>query len=123
VAALQGAGIRVSLFVEAVPAQLEAARGLGADIVELHTGAYADLVGEQQRTELAKIADGAALASKFGIECHAGHGLSYANVTPIARLPQVVELNIGHFLIGEAIYVGLPTAIVEMRRLMEAARA
>lgn len=115
IARLKQAGIRVSLFVVPDPAQLRAALEVGAQVVELHTGAYAEGVPG----ELARLTSGAALASELGLECHAGHGLSYDNVGPIAALPQVVELNIGHFLIGEAIFVGLRAAIAEMRRRMD----
>jgi pyridoxine 5-phosphate synthase len=119
---LRQAGIRVSLFIEADPRQLEAARALGAPVVELHTGRYCELEGEAQAAELERLRRGAALCGKFGLECHAGHGLSYDNVGPVAAIPEVRELNIGHFLIGEAIFVGLERAIHEMRRLMDAAR-
>jgi pyridoxine 5-phosphate synthase len=123
VARLRDAGIRVSLFIEADPRQLEAAVSLGAPVVELHTGRYCELEGDAQRTELAKLQKGAALCAKLGLECHMGHGLSYADVAPIAAIPEVRELNIGHFLIGEAIFLGLDAAIREMRKLMDAARA
>ena len=118
VAALSAAGIRVSLFVDPDEAQLRAALSVGADIVELHTGAYA----HGRNGELARLAAAAALTAELGLECHAGHGLTYDNVGPVACLPQVVELNIGHFLIGEAILVGLPNAIRRMRQLMDEAR-
>ena len=123
VARLRDAGIRVSLFIEADPRQLEAAVSLGAPVVELHTGRYCELEGAAQKAELAKLQKGAALCAKLGLECHMGHGLSYADVSPIAAIPEVRELNIGHFLVGEAIFVGLDSAIREMRRLMDAARA
>jgi pyridoxine 5-phosphate synthase len=122
VARLRDAGIRVSLFIEADPRQLEAAVTLGAPVVELHTGRYCELEGEAQRSELARLQKAAALCGRLGLECHAGHGLSYADVGPVAAIPQVRELNIGHFLIGEAIFVGLEAAIREMRRLMDEAR-
>ncbi len=118
VAALSAAGIRVSLFIDPDEAQLRAALSLGADIVELHTGAYANGRGG----ELDRLAAAAALAAELGLECHAGHGLTYDNVGPVAALPQVVELNIGHFLIGQAILDGLPNAIRRMRQLMDEAR-
>ena len=118
VAALSAAGIRVSLFVDPDEAQLRAALSVGADIVELHTGAYA----HGRTGELARLAAAAALTAELGLECHAGHGLTYDNVGPVACLPQVVELNIGHFLVGEAILVGLPNAIRRMRQLMDEAR-
>jgi pyridoxine 5-phosphate synthase len=123
VARLRDAGIRVSLFIEADPRQLEAAVTLGAPVVELHTGRYCELEGAAQKAELAKLQKGAALCARLGLECHMGHGLSYADVAPIAEIPEVRELNIGHFLVGEAIFVGLDPAIREMRRLMNAARA
>jgi pyridoxine 5-phosphate synthase len=123
VARLRDAGIRVSLFIEAEPRQLEAAVALGAPVVELHTGRYCELEGEAQRSELARLQKAAALCGKLGLECHAGHGLSYADVGPVAAIPEVRELNIGHFLIGEAIFVGLGPAIREMRRVMDEARA
>ena len=123
VARLRDAGIRVSLFIEADPRQLEAAVALGAPVVELHTGRYCELEGEAQRSELARLQKAAALCGKLGLECHAGHGLSYADVQPVAAIPQVRELNIGHFLVGEAIFVGLGEAIREMRRMMDEARA
>ncbi|MBS0518126.1 MAG: pyridoxine 5'-phosphate synthase [Proteobacteria bacterium] len=123
IARLRDAGIRVSLFIEADPRQLEAAVALGAPVVELHTGRYCELEGEAKRAELARLQKAAALCARLGLECHAGHGLSYADVGPVAAIPQVRELNIGHFLIGEAIFVGLEAAIREMRRLMDEARA
>jgi pyridoxine 5-phosphate synthase len=122
VARLRDAGIRVSLFIEADPRQLEAAVSLGAPVVELHTGRYCDLEGAAQQAELARLQKAAALCAKLGLECHAGHGLSYADVGPIAAIPQMRELNIGHFLVGEAIFVGLDAAIREMRRVMDEAR-
>jgi pyridoxine 5-phosphate synthase len=120
--ALRDAGVRVSLFIEPDPAQIEAAIRLGAPVVEFHTGRYAQLQGEAQATELKRIADAAALAVKNGIEPHAGHGLTFDNVQPIAAIPQIAELNIGHFLVGEAIFTGLETAVQRMRQLMDAAR-
>ncbi|MDP3159904.1 MAG: pyridoxine 5'-phosphate synthase [Reyranella sp.] len=123
IARLRDAGIRVSLFIEADPRQLEAAVTLGAPVVELHTGRYCEIEGAAKQAELVRIAKAAALCAKLGLECHAGHGLSYSDVGPIAAIPEVRELNIGHFLIGEAIFVGLEPAIREMRRIMDAARA
>ena len=123
VARLRDAGIRVSLFIEADPRQLDAAVALGAPVVELHTGRYCELEGAAQRAELARLQKAAALCGKLGLECHAGHGLSYADVGPVAAIPEVRELNIGHFLVGEAIFVGLDKAIREMRRVMDEARA
>ena len=122
VQALGSAGIRVSLFIEADPAQIEAAIRLGAPVVEFHTGRYAHVSGAERADELRRIADAAALAAKNGIEPHAGHGLTFDNVGPIAAIPQVAELNIGHFLIGEAIYGGLEGSIREMRRQMDLVR-
>jgi pyridoxine 5-phosphate synthase len=122
VSRLNDAGIRVSLFIEASERQLEAALRLGASVVEFHTGEYAHAAGEQVAAELKRVADMAALAAKNGIEPHAGHGLTYANVQPIAAIPQLAELNIGHYLIGEAIFVGLEPAVARMRELMDAAR-
>ena len=122
VAKLRDAGIRVSLFIEADPRQLEAAVTLGAPVVELHTGRYCELEGAAQQAELARLQKGAALCARLGLECHMGHGLSFADVAPIAAIPDVRELNIGHFLVGEAIFVGLDAAIREMRRIMNEAR-
>ncbi len=123
---LAEAGCRVSLFVAADPEQIEASARVGAEVVELHTGAYCDFHDEgdysSRDTELARLTEAARQAHKLGLEVHAGHGLSYGSVAPIAALPEVMELNIGHFLMGEAIFRGLPDAIAEMRRLMDAAR-
>jgi pyridoxine 5-phosphate synthase len=119
---LSDAGIRVSLFIEPDPRQIEAAITLGAPVVEFHTGRYAHLEGAEQAAELRRIADAAALATKNGIEPHAGHGLTFANVAPIAAIPQLKELNIGHFLVGEAIFIGLDDSIRRMRQLMDEAR-
>jgi len=116
------AGIRVSLFIEPTPSQVEAAIALGAPVVEFHTGRYAHRTGQARADELKRIADMAALAAKNGIEPHAGHGLTYDNVAAVAAIPQIVELNIGHFLIGEAIFVGLEDAVQRMRAAMDAAR-
>jgi pyridoxine 5-phosphate synthase len=123
---LKGAGIRVSLFIEPHERQLDAALGLGVPVVEFHTGEYAHAIldGDSTRTaaELKRISDMAALAAKNGIEPHAGHGLTFDNVTPIAAIPQIAELNIGHYLIGEAVFIGLEGAIRRMRELMDEAR-
>jgi pyridoxine 5-phosphate synthase len=119
---LKDAGIRVSLFIEPDPRQIEAAMLLGAPVVEFHTGRYAHAEGEERAVELRRIADAAALAVKNGIEPHAGHGLTYDNVQPIAAIPQIAELNIGHFLIGEAIFTGLDASVRRMRALMDEAR-
>jgi pyridoxine 5-phosphate synthase len=122
IAQLGDAGIRVSLFIEPDPRQIEAAVSLGAPVVEFHTGAYAHAEGEAQVAQLKRLADAAALAAKNGIEPHAGHGLTYDNVMPVAAIPQIAELNIGHFLIGEAIFTGLDASVRRMRELMDAAR-
>ncbi|WP_301749962.1 pyridoxine 5'-phosphate synthase [uncultured Erythrobacter sp.] len=123
---LRAAGIRVSLFIEADERQLDAALRLGAPVVEFHTGEYAHafLDGDRERVEreLRRITDMAALAAKNGIEAHAGHGLTFENVQPIAAIPQIAELNIGHYLIGEAVFVGLENAIRRMRELMDDVR-
>jgi pyridoxine 5-phosphate synthase len=119
---LAGANIRVSLFIEPDPRQVEAALRLGAPVVEFHTGRYAHLAGEDRAAELRRIADAAGLAVKNGIEPHAGHGLTFENVAPIAAIPQLRELNIGHFLVGEAIFTGLEASVARMRRLMDDAR-
>jgi len=122
VGALTAAGIRVSLFIEPDARQIDAAIRLGAPVVELHTGQYCELDGDARATELRRIADAAALAVKNGIEVHAGHGLTYDSVGPVAAIPQVRELNIGHFLIGEAMFVGLGEAVRSMRAAMDDAR-
>jgi pyridoxine 5-phosphate synthase len=123
---LHDARIRVSLFIEPDPVQIDAALSLGAPVVELHTGAYCEaaLAGDAARLEatLAALRAGAAHAVSLGLEPHAGHGLTYESVGPVAAIPSFVELNIGHFLVGEAIFVGLDAAIREMRTRMDAAR-
>ncbi|GLR82560.1 pyridoxine 5'-phosphate synthase [Azospirillum oryzae] len=120
---LGAAGIRVSLFIDPEPAQLDAAKRLGAPVVELHTGAYCDAHDPAAReAELARIVRAAAHAEAIGLECHAGHGLSYDTVGPVAAIQTIVELNIGHFLIGEAIFVGLTNSIARMRKAMDTAR-
>jgi pyridoxine 5-phosphate synthase len=119
---LGAANIRVSLFIEPDPAQVEAALRLGAPVVEFHTGRYAHVEGEARTAELRRIAEAAALAVKNGIEPHAGHGLAFENVAAIAAIPQLAELNIGHFLVGEAIFIGLEDSVRKMRRLMDEAR-
>jgi pyridoxine 5-phosphate synthase len=119
---LGAAGIRVSLFIEPAPEQIEAAVKLGAPVVEFHTGHYAHLAEAARSPELRRIAEAAALAAKNGIEPHAGHGLTFDNVAPVAAIPQIRELNIGHFLIGEAIFIGLKDSVRRMRSLMDQAR-
>jgi len=120
---LNKAGCRVSLFIDPDETQLDAAVSLGAPVTELHTGAYCELTGEPQAEELERIRRAVAYGAAKGLEMHAGHGLSYDTVKPIAAIPELVELNIGHFLIGEAIFHGLEVSIKEMRRLMDEARA
>ncbi len=119
---LGSANIRVSLFIEPSEEQIAAAIRLGAPVVEFHTGRYAHLDGEERAAELRRIADAAALAVKNGIEPHAGHGLTFDNVAPVAAIPQLAELNIGHFLVGEAIFTGLEESVRRMRELMGSAR-
>lgn len=121
--ALREAGCRVSLFVDPDPDQLEAARGLGAPVVELHTGAYCEAEGNAREMELRRLIEAAAHAEALDLECHAGHGLSFDTVGPVAAIDTIVELNIGHFLIGEAIFGGLESAVRRMRALMDKARA
>jgi len=123
VADLAAAGIRVSLFIDPDPAQLDAARAIGAPVVELHTGGYCNADGAARAAELDRIRQAAAQAEALGLECHAGHGLSFDTVAPVAAIPTIVELNIGHFLVGEAIFGGLDSAIKRMRAVMDRARA
>lgn len=129
---LKDAGIRISLFIDADAPQVEAAARIGADIVELHTGAYAQMTdGRCQMTkktsflssDICHLTSAAQLAAQADLEVHAGHGLTFDNVKPIAAIAQVVELNIGHFLIGEAVFIGLPDAVRRMKQLMREARA
>ena len=120
---LGAAGIRVSLFIDPDLRQLEAAVRLGAPVVELHTGAYCDAAGPERARALQRLVDAAAAAETLGLECHAGHGLGFDTVGAVAAIPTIVELNIGHFLIGEAIFGGLDAAVRRMRALMEEARA
>ncbi|MBI1170364.1 pyridoxine 5'-phosphate synthase [bacterium] len=126
IAPLRAAGCRVSMFIGHDPRQIEASARIGAAVVELHTGHYSDLHAEgrldEAAIELQALQRGAALAHALGLEVHAGHGLTYDNVAPIAAIPQVMELNIGHFLIGEAVFLGLEDAIAEMRHRMTQAR-
>jgi pyridoxine 5-phosphate synthase len=120
---LGNARIRVSLFIEADPRQLDAAKTLGAPVVELHTGAYCDATGADREKYLKAIREAAAYGASLGLEIHAGHGLGYETVAPIAAIPEIRELNIGHFLVGEAIFCGLDASIRRMRALMDEARA
>ncbi|MGR3320903.1 MAG: pyridoxine 5'-phosphate synthase [Pseudooceanicola sp.] len=126
IAPLREAGCRVSIFIAADRPQIEAAHRIGAEVIELHTGAYCDAHAEgrieERDAELERLRDMAAFAHSLGLEVHAGHGLTYDTVQPVAAFPEVRELNIGHFLVGEAIFLGLAPAIREMRRLMDAAR-
>jgi len=122
VAALTEVGTRVSLFIEPEPRHLEAARAMGAPAVELHTGRFCDTEGDEQAHELARLTTAAARAAELGLECHAGHGLTYATVPPVARIPQIVELNIGHFLVAEGVFMGLDETVRHMRAVMDAAR-
>ncbi len=122
VAALTGAGIRVSMFIEPDRKQLDASRALGAPVVELHTGAYANAGGEAQTKLLKHIHNAAEFGTDIGLEIHAGHGLTYDNVKAIAAIPHIRELNIGHFLVGEAIFAGLAESIQKMRALLNEAR-
>jgi pyridoxine 5-phosphate synthase len=127
IASLKEAGIRVSLFIEPNRGDLDAAHRLGAPVVELHTGAFCDAWGidpasRDARRELQRLQDAAAHADAIGLECHAGHGITYDSVAPVAVIPTIAELNIGHFLVGEAIFVGFAAAIRRMRALMDRAR-
>jgi len=122
-AGLDDAGIRVSLFIDPEPEQLEAALECGAPVVELHTGAYAEATGERQAMELMRITEAARFGSRIGLTVHAGHGLHYHNVQPVAAIPQIVELNIGHSIVARAIVDGIGCAVRDMRALMDAARS
>lgn len=122
IAALSAAGIRVSLFVDPDPKQVEAAQRASAPVVEFHTGSYAHATSGGRFSELKRLSEAAARAADVGIECHAGHGLDFDNVGPVAAIPQLVELNIGHFLIGEAVFGGLGGAVRTMRALIYRAR-
>ena len=122
VRALSDADVRVSLFVEADRKQLDAAKAVGAPVVELHTGAYCDTAGSKRESHLRAIREASAYGASMGLEIHAGHGLTYENVGPVAAISEIVELNIGHFLVGEAIFVGLESSIRRMRALMDEAR-
>lgn len=120
---LQDNGSRVSLFISHNHEQIHAAARTGAKVIELHTGEYAHLVGHAREEERHRLSEGAMLARALGLEVHAGHGLTYDNVKPIAAIPEIVELNIGHFLMGEAMFVGLKEAVTKMRTLMNEARS
>ena len=119
---LRQAGVRVALFIDPEPHQVEAAARAGAPVIELHTGTYAEAAGATAATELERLRAAARLGASLGLEVHAGHGLNYRNVQPVAALPEIVELNIGHALIAHALFVGLPAAVREMKALMAAAR-
>ena len=121
-AVLLGQGIRVALFIDPDPPQIEAAAQTGAPVVELHTGAYAESAGSRQATELERLRAGARLAASLGIQVHAGHGLHYHNVQPVAAIREIVELNIGHSIVARAVFDGLTVAVREMKALMVAAR-
>jgi pyridoxine 5-phosphate synthase len=123
VARLKSHGIRVALFIDPQAGQIEAAARAGAPVVELHTGAWANASGAGQASELERLHSAARLAAGFGLTVHAGHGLNYHNVQPVAAISQIVELNIGHALISHAVFVGLAAAVREMRALLRAARA
>lgn len=123
VSALGQAGIRVSLFIEPDSAQIDAAAALGVPVVELHTGRYCHLTGPAWQSELDRISAAARQASALGLQVHAGHGLRFDNVAPIAAIGEIAELNIGHFLIGESVFIGLAEAVADMRRRMSAARS
>jgi pyridoxine 5-phosphate synthase len=122
-ASLGAAGIRVALFIDPEPAQIEAAARSGAPVVELHTGAYAEAAGAARASELERLRGGARLAARLGLEVHAGHGLDYHNVQPVAAIGDIVELNIGHAIVARAVLAGLAAAVRDMKALMQAARA
>lgn len=119
---LAAAGIRVSIFVEADPAQIQAAARIGAACVELHTGPYAEAAPDARGPHLARLQAGAAAARAAGLQCHAGHGLAYDNIADVARIPEVSEVSIGHFLIGQSLFEGLPAAVRRMKALIAEAR-
>ncbi len=120
---LSTAGIRVSLFIDPDRDQLVAAHEVGAPVVELHTGRYCETRGEERQEEFVRLCSAAAIASELGIECHAGHGLTYDTVSPVAAISSIMELNIGHFLVGEAIFLGVGAAVSRMKDLMLKARS
>ena len=119
---LAGAGIEVSIFIEADPAQIAAAAQLGAQAIELHTGAYADAPEAERGPHLARLRSGAAAARAAGLLCHAGHGLTYDSLGPIAAMPEVAEVSIGHFLIGQSVFEGMPAVIHRMKAIIAAER-
>ena len=119
---LQDCGIQVSLFIDPAQTQIETAKEVGADAIEIHTGAYCNVAMAARQRELAAIADAAALARRLGLEVHAGHGLDYENVLPIAKIPEIVELNIGHSIISRAVIVGIEQAVREMKELLNRVR-
>jgi pyridoxine 5-phosphate synthase len=123
VAALTGAGIRVSLFIDPNEAQIEAARSVGAPVIELHTGAYADAAGGARAREFERLRTAAKFAASLGLTVNAGHGLNYHNVEPIAAIPEIIELNIGHAIVARAVFDGLAKAVRDMKELMRRARA
>jgi len=127
IAKLRQAGTQVALFIDPEPDQIEASRKVGSDAIELHTGTYCGAAAEGDtplfRRELSRLIEGARLGAEAGLEVHAGHGLNYDNVTPVASIPEIVELNIGHYLVGEAIFVGLSKSVARMRTIMDEARA
>ncbi|HTT00782.1 MAG TPA: pyridoxine 5'-phosphate synthase [Steroidobacteraceae bacterium] len=122
-AILAGQGVRVALFIDPDPQQIEAAVQIGAPVIELHTGGYAEAAGPRQATELERLRSAAQLAASRGLEVHGGHGLNYHNVQPVAALREIVELNIGHAIIARAVFDGLPSAVREMKALLVGARA
>ena len=122
-AQLAQAGVRVALFIDPEPRQVEAAAQAGAPVIELHTGAYAEAAGARRAAELERLRTAARLGARLGLEVHAGHGLNYHNVQPVAAVREIVELNIGHAVIGHALFVGIAEAVREMKALMAAARA
>lgn len=122
IAPLSEAGIRVSLFIDPIEAQVQAAQAIAAQVIELHTGKYSEVNGKLRKKEYTALCDAAKIATQIGLECHAGHGLNYDNVSDIAQISDIVELNIGHFLMSEAIFLGLDLAISTMRQLMDNAR-
>jgi len=122
VARLQDRGVRVSLFIDPAPAQIEAARATGAHGIEIHTGAYCNASGAARERERKTIAEAASVARRLGLEVHGGHGLDYQNILPIAAIPEIVELNIGHSIVARAVIVGMVQAVREMKELLNSAR-